>query len=153
MPVALPCLSQPPLRNKIRHLQSKKNYHNYRYDPLGGFKNVCFMQIQCSLQLYVPPPAQASYIYVEIVFFVCCCLVDSVLMQVQSALCPKNKNIYREFPLSTVPGLVRFSNSTKQYIFPGLVRFFSNFVGMFLFFSTFHNWSIGDLEKSQNVQP
>ena len=24
MPVALPCLSQPPLRNKIRHLQSKK---------------------------------------------------------------------------------------------------------------------------------
>ena len=50
--------------------------------------------------------------------------------------------IYRGSPdstvsLSTVPGLVRFSNSTKKYGFPGLVRFFSYFVGIFNFFQHF----------------
>ena len=40
--------------------------------------------------------------------------------------------------LSAVPGLVRFSNSTKLYGFPSLVQFFSNFVGIFSS-STFHN--------------
>ena len=63
--------------------------------------------------------------------------------------------IYRESPLSkvslstsTVPGLVRCSNSTKYYGFPGLVWFFSNFVGIFHSFSPFHNLSIGDYCKS-----
>ena len=40
------------------------------------------------------------------------------------------------FTYSTVPGLVRFSNSTKQY---GLVRFFSNF------FHLFHHFMISQL--------
>ena len=39
--------------------------------------------------------------------------------------------------LSTVPGLVLFSNSTKQYGFPGFVQFFSNFVGIFIIFQHF----------------
>ena len=64
--------------------------------------------------------------------------VSDFLLLSQNSLV--SKMIYRESPLSTVslstvPSLVRFSNSTKQYGFPGLVRFFSNFVRIFHFFN------------------
>ena len=64
--------------------------------------------------------------------------------------------MYRGSPLSTVslstvPSLVRFSNSTKQYGFPGLVRFFFKFCWDNSVFSTFHNQSAGDYCKSLRI--
>ena len=69
-----------------------------------------------------------------------------ILIIIQPKITQYRESLLSRVSLSTVPGLVRFSNSTKKYGFPGLVWFFPNFVWIFHFFQ-FHNQSTGIIAK------